>query len=88
MSVFAAIWSSKSGTAAQPYVVRANGTDRTDVTISTLIGKTILLLFTDGLVRNPDVAVGPVDYTFNSATGLITFASTVYTDQIITILYK
>lgn len=85
---YAAIWSSKTGPAAQPYVVRANGTDRTDVTIASLIGKTILLLFTDGLVRNPDVAVGPVDYTFNNATGTITFASPVYADQIITILYK
>ena len=47
-----------------------------------LIGKTVLMVFTDSAVRVPS------DYTFTSNTGTIVFASDIDQDTIIQIIYK
>jgi len=73
---------------APTYSTSVNGADSTTVTVAGLIGKTIISVFTDGILRNSNAGVGPVDYIFNAGTGVFTFSSTVYADQIISIIYK
>lgn len=67
--------------------VAANGNNSARVTFPVTIGKQIIQLFTDGILRNADASLGPVDYTHNTVTGGVDFAGTVYPDQIIFIVY-
>ncbi len=58
------------------------GNGATSYTNTTLIGKTVLLVFTDNVVRIPS------DYSFNTTNGTITFISAIDTDTVIQIIYK
>lgn len=68
--------------------VAANGNDSARVNFPATIGKQIKMLFTDGILRNPDIALGPVDYWHNIVSGNVDFASTIFSDQIIFIVYE
>lgn len=53
-----------------------------------LIGKTLLSIATDGIVRNFNPFIPPVDLTFDNTTGTLTFVGVVSSDTIITGTYK
>ncbi len=63
-------------------VIVITATDTNSYTSATLIGKSLLLVFIDNLIRIPS------EYTFNDLTGNIVFDSPVDTGSIIQILYK
>ena len=89
MNGCALIWSnSGNGTGSQWSTTAKNGENDARVNFPATIGKTIKMLFTDGILRNADAALGPVDYTHNTVTGNVDFSSTVYTDQIVFIVYQ
>lgn len=58
------------------------GTGATSYTNGSLIGKTVLLVFTDNAIRIPS------DYSFNSLNGTITFISAIDAGTVIQIIYK
>lgn len=53
-----------------------------------LIGKTLLSIATDGIQRNFNPFIPPVDLTFDNITGTLTFVGDVSSDTIITGTYK
>jgi len=59
-----------------------SGTGTATYVKSELIGKTLLLVATDGRIRKSS------DYTFTSATGTIVFISVIQTGQTVHIIYK
>lgn len=63
-----------------------NNTDR--ITKAELIGKEILMLSTDGIIRKKSTNTETRDYTPNSPTGETVFSSVVFDDQLINVLYK
>jgi len=82
------IWSKTTNTSGSTwYTTSANGEGDARINFPATIGKTIKQLFTDGLLRNGDAALGTVDYTHNAVTGNVDFASTIYPEQIVFIVY-
>lgn len=89
MGGFASIWSNINGNSSSAWgTTSANGENDARINFPDTIGKTIVMLFTDGLLRNGNAALGPVDYTHNSTTGNVDFAGTIYIDQIVFIVYQ
>lgn len=71
------------------YIYNGKGTEGNNITISALIGKTILMLFKGDKLMNPiPSSPGVNDYIFNNATGQITFAYEIEDGQILQIIYR
>ena len=68
---------------------KAVGTEGTTLTRSVLVGATVLLCF-QGTYPLKQVTTTPNagEFSFNSATGVITFGTNLETDQVIQTIYK
>ena len=71
------------------YLYHANGNERNEVTIGTLVGKVVLMLFKgDKLLQAVDNTPNVEQYSFNNVTGLFTFGIDFEQDQILQFIYR
>lgn len=64
-------------------ILQAIGNDTATFTHASLIGKSLLLVATDGVIRK-----NIIEYLFIPIAGQIEFQSTIFSDQTIHILYQ
>ena len=68
--------------------LQIQGADTTTYSSSDLVGKTILQVTTDGLVRNHNEDFSPWEVQFIASTGTLVFGSDINSSQLIQVLYK
>jgi hypothetical protein len=71
------------------YLYHASGNEGVSLTLGTLVGKLVLMLFKGDKILQPVANTPDVDqYAFNSTTGLFTFGVNFEQDQILQFIYR